>query len=237
MKEYNWPVNEQITDIFKNDISDNLLDVSSIKYVVIPIQDTANDDDFFIYYGKRDYFIQEMRTVKYLNEINTGTKELLSFENKGYLGHFYISSINQSLGKLDKSKISSVNYEFVNPTEYKISFDSDDSFYLYFSEAYNPNWILIQNFNWYKDENKLFDDTHFKAYGFLNGWYIDPDELTKNKDGFYELTLYFQPQSYFYIGLFLTGTTLIGCFSYLIRDWRKKMQGKVGETRDKSQGK
>ncbi|MFZ3383753.1 MAG: hypothetical protein WA144_07510, partial [Candidatus Methanoperedens sp.] len=208
--------------IFKNNIADNLLDVSSIKYVVIPIQDIANDDDFFSFYGKRDYFIQEMRTTNYLNEINIGTKELLLFENKGYLGHFYISSVNQSLEKLDKSKISSVNYEFVTPTEYKISFDSVDPFYLYFSEAYNPNWALVQNSNWYKDE--LFDETHFKAHGFLNGWYIKPGELTKNKAGSYELTLYFKPQSYFYLGLFLAGTTLIGCFSYLIRDWRKRRE-------------
>ena len=229
LKGYNWPVNEQITYIFKNNIADNLLDVSSIKYVVIPIQDIANDDDFFSFYGNRDYFIQEMRTINYLNEINIGTKELLLFENKGYLGHFYISSVNQSIEKLDKSKISSMKYEFVNPAEYKIYFESGDPFYLYFSEAYNPNWILVQNINWYKDENKLFDETHFKAFSFLNGWYIKPDELTKNKDGLYELTLYFKPQSYFYLGLFLAGTTLIGCFSYLIRDWRKRRKGRLQE--------
>ncbi len=30
-----------------------------------------------------------------------------------------------------------------------------------------------------------------------------------------ELTLYFKPQSYFYLGIIISGTTLILCLSYL----------------------
>jgi hypothetical protein len=49
----------------------------------------------------------------------------------------------------------------------------------------------------------------------------------KNPDGSYDinLTLYFKPQSYFYLGLIISGTTLIGCLGYLLYAWwvgRKK---------------
>jgi hypothetical protein len=34
----------------KKDYTDNLFDSSSIKYLVVPLQDFENDDDFFIDY-------------------------------------------------------------------------------------------------------------------------------------------------------------------------------------------
>ena len=43
-------------------------------------------------------------------------------------------------------------------------------------------------------------------------------ECKKNPDGSYDinLTLYFSPQSYFYLGLTISGLTLFGCLSYLV---------------------
>lgn len=228
-KIYNLPFNKQITYIFKQNFSNNLLDVSAIKYVIIPIQDIYNDNDFFIYYGKRDYFINEIEKIDYLNKIDIGAKNLILFENKDYLSHIYISTFNQTLENLNKNEIININYEFVNPTEYRIKSNLDKPFYLYFSEGYHPDWKLIQNFMWYKDLNKgdyIFDKTHFKAYGFLNGWHIDPSELTKNEKGYYELTLYFRPQSYFFTGLIISGFTFIACLVCLFWYWRKERTDK-----------
>ncbi len=217
----NWPIQEQIADIFKKDYSDNLLDVSSIKYVIIPLRDTKNDDDFFVYYGNSsEFFIKILDNQKYLKKIDIGTKEILIYENEGYLNHVYISSINQSLINLDKSKIKDIDIEFINPAHYKIKFKEDTPFYLYFSDAYHDKWKLTNNnFKWYKgfwDKYYLFDDTHFKSYEFLNGWYINPTELNKNSNGEYELNIYFKPQSYLYLGLIISITTLAGCVIYLI---------------------
>ena len=87
-------------------------------------------------------------------------------------------------------------------------------FYLYFSESYNLDWKLTEDFKGYtgiSNKNNFFEESHFKAYEFLNGWHIDPSELEKNSDGNYTLYLYFKPQSYFYLGLIISGTTLISC--------------------------
>jgi len=74
--------------------------------------------------------------------------------------------------------------------------------------------------------NPVFDDTHKQVYGYANGWTINPGYIkqhfsknfyTENPDGTIniELTLYFKPQSYFYLGLLVSCTTLLGCFGYL----------------------
>jgi len=44
------------------------------------------------------------------------------------------------------------------------------------------------------------------------------EEYTINHDGSlnFKLTLYFIPQTYFYLGLIISGITLMGCIFYLI---------------------
>jgi hypothetical protein len=82
-------------------------------------------------------------------------------------------------------------------------------------------------------EKPIFDNTHKKAYEYTNSWEIDADYIKKNFSKEYykenpdgsidvEFILYFKPQSYFYLGLGISGVTLLGCVGYLIYDWRKR---------------
>lgn len=83
---------EGLTEIFKKSYSDQRFDNSSIKYIVVPIQDIANDDDFFVNYGaERNFYIDELDKVSFLKKIDIGTKELTVYENEGYYPHFYTS--------------------------------------------------------------------------------------------------------------------------------------------------
>ncbi|MFA5102768.1 MAG: alpha-(1-_3)-arabinofuranosyltransferase family protein [Candidatus Thermoplasmatota archaeon] len=76
-------------------------------------------------------------------------------------------------------------------------------------------------------KKSVFDTTHTKVYGYANQWTIDADSIkknfdksnyTENADGSInvELTLYFKPQTYFDLGLIVSGVTLLGCFGYFI---------------------
>jgi hypothetical protein len=76
-------------------------------------------------------------------------------------------------------------------------------------------------------EKPIFDDTHQMVYGYANQWAIDPEYIRANypKDYYKEnpdgtidilMTMYFRPQSYFYLGLIISGLTLFGCVSYLV---------------------
>ncbi len=70
-------------------------------------------------------------------------------------------------------------------------------------------------------ETPMDEKNHFTANGYANSWYIDPKEIDKDGDGNFTVTLYFKPQSYFYLGLAISITTLILCILYLLLDLRR----------------
>lgn len=106
-------------------------------------------------------------------------------------------------------------------------------FYLAMSEAYHPQWRLVFNNGKVKGLNSWLptakpdaipDSDHIKLNDFQNGWYIDVTKYcaeeklcTQNADGSYDLEMIteFTPQRYFYVGLIISGGTLIAVLSYL----------------------
>ncbi len=83
----------------------------------------------------------------------------------------------------------------------------------------------------------IFEDTHELVYDYANGWTIDPEYIKanyppeyyhENPDGSIDiqLTLYFKPQSYFYLGIIISVTTFTGCIIYLIIDTIKTKRRK-----------
>ena len=138
----------------------------------------------------------------------------------------------------------SVIFQKINPTKYKVHVSAEEPFFLVFSESYHPQWKayldkrpfefndIIASYDnvdvkeaehemkftpgdiSYLFANPISDDKHFIVNGYANSWYIE-------KTGDYDLTLYFLPQSLFYLGVFISGGTLFGCFGYLVWSWRK----------------
>ncbi|MDP2946956.1 MAG: hypothetical protein Q8N88_02480, partial [Nanoarchaeota archaeon] len=88
----------------------------------------------------------------------------------------------------------------------------------------------------------VLDDKHFLVNGFANAWWVDTAQLceskvesgklksgegnscVRNADGSYDfsVTIEFEPQKYFYLGLGISGITLLSCIGYLVYDWRKR---------------
>lgn len=79
-------------------------------------------------------------------------------------------------------------------------------------------------------EKPIFDDTHRLIYEYANAWTIDPEYIKANysKEYYHEnpdgsidirVTLYFRPQSYFYLGIIISATTCIVLIGYLIYAW------------------
>lgn len=216
--------------LLKNSYAKNLISLSSIKYIIIPVEDIANDDDFFIYYGKsRKYYIRQLDKIDYLHKVDIGTKEIVIYENYNYRPHVYATAEKETIYKDLRPMIYDLRYKFINPTEYTFSIKNvSNPFYLNFSESYHPDWkIRIGDFNWMNvltDKNYFISDkNHLKNDASLNSYYIDPSVVCKverckvNKDGSYDIsgTLYFAPQSYMYLGLIISGSTLIFVLSYL----------------------
>lgn len=74
---------------------DYLLDKSSIKYVVVPIQDTKNDDDFFKYFPyTREEYIKMLDQVESLAKLEGNFDGLIVYENKNFVTNSYIRTVD-----------------------------------------------------------------------------------------------------------------------------------------------
>lgn len=230
---------ELFISLLNKTYSNNLLDITSIRYVVVPLEDKTSQDDFFVYYGKsRKYYIDQLDKISYLHKLNIGTKDLVVYENYGNKPHIYITKAKETVKK--SIPYESINYQFINGSEYKVELKNiKDSVYLNFSESYHPQWkIRIGLFNWFnviKDKNYFIPDKyHFENDATLNSFYVDPKIICsqysciKNADETYNinLTLYFVPQSYMNFGLAIGGITLVIIFGYFVAITFKNIYGK-----------
>lgn len=92
-------------------------------------------------------------------------------------------------------------------------------------------------------EKSVFEDTHKVVHDYANQWNINSEYIKNNlsKDYYKEnpdgsidinLTLYFKPQSYFYLGLVISGATLLGALVYLGHDFVKRRKTRWGVEED-----
>ena len=118
-----------------------------------------------------------------------------------------------------------ITYTKINPTEYKVKVtNAMEPFYLVLSESYHPQWKAYidekgDETNWIEAfyQKPIPDNDHFMANGYANAWYIDPNEIDKDGDGNFTITLYFWPQSLFYLGAVISLMALAICMVYLFR--------------------
>ncbi|WP_412732156.1 hypothetical protein [Minisyncoccus archaeiphilus] len=162
---------------------------------------------------------------------------------------FYL--VSEPKDKLVEPK--ETNFDLINPTKKLVHIKGATTpFFLAMSESYHPQWELQMNNekiqglldSWwpFAKREKVGEEYHYKLANFLNAWYVDVPELckdgnkacTKNEDGSYdmELVVEFWPQRWFYLGLLISGTTLVGCVGYLGYDFvrsrrKKKEKGEV----------
>lgn len=205
------------------------LDQGSIKYVIVPIEDDANDDNFFVYYEDRDFYISQLDKVPFLKKLDLGTKELTVYENSSYLPHIYLTSNQTKIEDLTSYRL--VEHSYISPTQYEIRIENITTpSYLNFAETYHPDWSLRPgNFTWYDaltHSNYFIDEQiHTKTETGFNSFLIDPEKICNefdceyNEDGSYNinLTLYFKSQSYVYLGGIISLATLFVVLSVLLR--------------------
>jgi hypothetical protein len=127
---------------------------------------------------------------------------------------------------IPRGQCPAIVYEEINPTKYVIHISNiSEPFFLVFSESYHEDWrAYVGKLNWFTAlfEKPISNEYHFIANGYANAWYIDPQEIDKNGDRCLTITLYYLPQSLFYVGLIISSLTFIVCISYLLYDWKSQ---------------
>jgi len=221
-------------------LSNNLLDISSVKYIILPLSDKSNDGDFFSNFGEeRQFYLNQLNKISWLKKIEIGTKEIGVYVNENYRPYIYSTKQVETIKKVNP-EVYKVNYEIVNPTEYTFHIKNvKNSFYLNLSENFNSQWNLrVGNFSWIEviTKNNYFLDSkyHKKNDAGLNSFYIDVAKACDtgnckiNTDGSYDIsgTLYFSPQSYMYLGVIITSTVIIVTMSLILLMFGKDLYGK-----------
>ena len=214
-------------DPLSQEFSNQLFDISSIKYVVVPLDDPKNTDDFYNYMGKRENYIDSANQINFLQKVDLATGELLVYENLDYRPHLYLTKEQETYKRY--LSYQKVNFTFLNQTEYEISLKNViRPVYLNFSESYHPDWKLrVGEFNWYKvmTEKNYFlpDKIHLKNDAGLNSFLINPSVICPSTPCNLNLTLYFRPQSYVYLGLLISAITFVTILFALTYSYVKKI--------------
>jgi len=229
----NIKTNEKILYTLNQTFSQNLLNDSSIRYVIIDRR------------MNKDLFNQEIKKVPYLEEIELKIKDYSIFENKSYKPHIYLTEKTETIHR--NISFKKVAFKTISPSQYEIFIKNlSGSTYLNFSDKFHPDWKLrAGNFNWFSAifSNNYFlpDKNHFESDARLNSFFLDPenicesrffdsarDDMTciKNADGTFDLnlTLYFKPQSYLYLGLVFLAMTFLIIISYFAKSLINKIK-------------
>ena len=125
------------------------------------------------------------------------------------------------------SYAADISFQKVNPTKYQVKItNATEPFFLVFSDSYHPQWKAYVNSqggdtNWMEAffQESIPSESHLIANGYANAWYIDPGKLGTGAE--FSVTLYFQPQSSFYLGWIISGLALVGCIGFLVWRWRR----------------
>lgn len=186
------PANQQIISLLDQDFSNNLLDAANIKYVVVPLEDNDNQDNFFPSYGSnRQFYLDKLSQISYLKKIDINTKDLVVYENEKYKPTvfvpnevFIIDSLDNAIEdynnlvknnresdfiflstKEDNSGIGS----FINKKPEKVEFESPSPIkkIIHIKSAHDPFFLALSekyNSGW-----KVFADNK-KINNFIGSW-------------------------------------------------------------------
>jgi len=122
-----------------------------------------------------------------------------------------------------------------------------------FFETWLPSSYKVESEKFIKESGinknviEIPEERHLMVNGYANSWIINTDEVCgldsrlrgndnkvfciQNEDGSYdfEMVVEFWPQRLFYIGAFISISTLLVCIGYLGYDWRKRRKLKINE--------
>jgi len=225
---------QRLTDYLSTDEGRRLVSQISVGYLVLYVVDKPTNQNLRRDTGKNiAYFEKSLSGISYLEKTNTNFTNLVVYKNLSFKPHLYLTKERETLKK--DIPFEKVYFKEINPEQYEIQFNNvKGKTYLNFSELYENGWeIHIGKFNWqsvFLSKNySLLDSDHYQTDIRYNGFIIDTAEVcsvykcTKNSDGSsnFQATLYFKAESYLYLGLILTGITLLGSVFSLIYLKRK----------------
>lgn len=213
MTEYHAP-GKLMLDTFKHPDFDLLLDMTSIRYIIVPLQDHANDDDFIQNYQiPTETYVKVLSTIPYIKRVNIGTKNAAIFENRDARPRMYLTDTHHGS---HESEYRSVSLVKSNSTHYEIAIPRlTKSAYLQFTDTYDPAWRTTPELS------------HTKNSAGFNSFYIDSTKIKTPTN----ITLRFSRQSPVNLG---TGISILSVCFFIVLFYYDVRKYHVGQKSKKN---
>jgi hypothetical protein len=229
-------------EILKQFVLDNQ-DINSLKYTNIKY--ILIRKDIFDKKGDVDKMVQLVESTGSQKIIDNQYLTLYKVPEEIFKPKIIINNdINYSFNKINITQYEISIKNIQNKSDLSFLEGFNKNYKLYLNKYYDVERNDDTKFKYFTQNDinilfkkPLFEDSHKLVYDYANQWTIDPEYIKanfdksmykENPDGSIdlELTLYFKPQSYFYLGIIISGTTLILCLSYLgYTFYRQRKQG------------
>lgn len=229
--ETTWlPLTKNKPNFFDLSLADNLLDLSSFKYVIVPIKDVQNDDNFFQFYKPRETYISTLNKKPYLKRVSLGTADLAVYENTDFYPLIYTTK--EKVNLKEKPSFQQVSYKRISPSHYEIRVENiSENTYLHFSQLYHPDWKLrvgsLDQWSVVKQSNYFYPEQyHIQNEAQLNSYFLDLNTIKNSSQYAFEqnpngsinlnINLYFKPQASMNIGLLISAISVVIGLIYIV---------------------
>lgn len=223
---------DHLYEPFRANDFNSLLDKQSVRYIVVP--SNLVWDDVKSPWRNPENFIEKLDAVSFLTRVNMpalAQNDIYIYENKDYRPHIYLTREKETIQR--EIPFEKADFKFINPAKYTIHLKNiSGPIYINFSEKYHPDWQVYSGKLQSSDilTKKAYflpENIHFESDTGLNSFLFDPDYIKLNapKDSYVEnsdgsvsidLTLYFKPQIYYFVGLFLSLSIFIATIIFLV---------------------
>ncbi|MCW4029679.1 MAG: alpha-(1-_3)-arabinofuranosyltransferase family protein [Candidatus Bathyarchaeota archaeon] len=143
--------------------------------------------------------------------VDSPVKNTLWINNVNVTSHtkqLVTKNLDQLYNVNPNSTVSLIQYQNINPAEMKLTINATDPFVIVTSQSLDSSWIA-------KYDGQ--QTTATPLYLGLTGFFI-------NSTGQFEVTISYQPQSWFYVFCIISIITLILCVTYLVGSYLTQLK-------------
>jgi hypothetical protein len=230
------PNQDALIEPLFRDYASSLFANTSIRYVVVPAPDIANDNNIYQFYGNYSFYSAKIASLPYLKRIDTGTKTIALYEvTNTVLPHFVTTAAVPTLGTIPAPSADTTVRQ-ISSSQYEITVHGlKEKSNLLFADSYSAGWSIALG-----DHHRLLTglqpysgSVHTATVYGLNSFTLDPASLPRdtaavkvNPDKSLDVTvtIYYRPQILYYRGLCVSGIALLVCLLAWLSDIRSKKQ-------------
>lgn len=218
---------KKLVTFLRDKTNSMLLGKSSVKYIVVSTI-VNNGEEGLVLGEKKRYFINALGKNSFYKRIGDDASRIVLYENLTFRPHIYATEHKENLKK--DIPYRKIDFKKISQSEYQIHLSNvRKPIFIQFTDSYHSDWKMkVGEFSWSDvlliNNHSAPDAIHEKSALNYNEFYIDPEkvclqfECKKNSDKNYDIniTIYFKPQAYLYLGTTISGLILFLSLSYLI---------------------